>query len=313
VAAPALARIYEECFHLMSPAADEQRHEDWLRDHLPTGGGVSLANVTAARGVLAIAGPRSRELIAALTEASLANGDFPWFAARQIEVAGVPVLALRMSLTGELGWELHHDASDQPRLYDALRAAGDGLGLVDFGLRALESMRLEKGWCRAGLDYGLAAMPDEAGLERFIHPEKGDFLGRDAFRAARTQANGARLVGLRIDVGDEAIDPWAEEAVFRDGAEIARATSGGHGHRVGHPIALARLPGPTRPRGRRWKSRSWTGAIQHGSRTAPPTIRRAIVCGGRKCEFSHQKVKVRQGRTEKIPLSQCVDETGRVS
>lgn len=242
-AAPALVRTGTGRFGLISPAADEQRHEDWLRDHLPSDG-VALTNVTAERAVLGIAGPKARDLLAALTTAPLANGDFPWFAAGDIEVAGVEVRALRMSLTGELGWELHHAAGDQGRLYDALCDAGEAHGLVDFGLRALESMRLEKGWRRAGLDYGLAATPEAAGLDRFIRPEKGDFLGRDAFLAARGQGNGERLVSLRIDVGDDAADPWAEEAVLRDGAEIARATSGGHGHRVGHGIALARLPAP---------------------------------------------------------------------
>ncbi len=240
-AAPALARSDDGRFQLMSPATDEQRDEDWLRDHLPAEG-VTFANVTAERAVLVLAGPKARDLLAALTVVPLDNGGFPWFAAREIAVAGVEVLALRMSLTGELGWELHHAAGDQVRLHDALREAGEGLGLVDFGLRALESMRLEKGWRRAGLDYGLAATPEEAGLDLFIEPEKGDFLGRDAFLAARAEGNAERLVSLRIDVGDDDADPWAEEAVFRNGTEIARATSGGHGHRVGHPIALARLP-----------------------------------------------------------------------
>ena len=240
---PALVRSGAGRFQLTSPAADEQRFEDWLRGHLPADG-VALTNVTAERGVLALAGPKARGLLAALTTAPLANGDFPWFAAREIEVAGVPVLALRMSLTGELGWELHHAAGDQGRLYDALFDAGAAHGLVDFGLRALESMRLEKGWRRAGLDYGLAATPEEAGLDRLVRPEKGDFLGREAFLAARERMDGERLVSLRIDVGDDAADPWAEEAVLRDAVEIARATSGGHGHRVGHGIALARLPAP---------------------------------------------------------------------
>src|SRR5581483_12204704 len=124
-------------------------------------------NVTAEYGVLTLAGPRSRELLQRLSSDELSREAFPFFRARHTDVAGMDVMALRVSYVGELGFELHHPLELQRDLYDRLWRAGSDLGLVDFGYRALESLRLEKGYRLWGADMSADYTPLETGLERF--------------------------------------------------------------------------------------------------------------------------------------------------
>src|SRR5262249_48830171 len=146
-------------------------------------GSVTIDNVTSRIGVLTLAGPRSRDLVAELTTDDFSHEAFPFFAAREVEVASVPVRAMRLSYVGELGWELHHPLEYQRSLYAAMLAAGEKYGLVDFGYRALDAMRLEKGYRLWGSDISADWTPLEAGLERFVKLGKGEFIGRNALLA----------------------------------------------------------------------------------------------------------------------------------
>ncbi|MGB1239906.1 MAG: GcvT family protein, partial [Pseudomonadales bacterium] len=154
-----ITKLAEDHYYLMAPAAAELMIEDWLRVRLPGDGEVQLDNITAQYGTLVLAGPKSREILAKLTAAPLDNDNFPWFSGQQIEVAGAPVRALRMNFVGELGWELHHPIEHQAALYDALMAAGEEHGIADFGLRAMDSLRLEKGYPMWGHDLNLEFSP----------------------------------------------------------------------------------------------------------------------------------------------------------
>lgn len=235
-----IARLAGDRFYLVSAAATEAHDLAWLDRHLPDDGSVRLDNVTARLGVLTLAGPRSRELVQALTRDDVSNEAFPFFTYRELEAGMTPVRALRVSYTGELGYELHHPIEYQRRLYDEILAAGERLGLVDFGYRALESLRLEKCYRLWGADLSADWSPLEAGLERFVAFEKGEFVGRDALLAERERGPARVLSCLVVD--DAGADAHGHEPVYAGGpTPVAYVSSGGYGHTVGASIALAYL------------------------------------------------------------------------
>jgi dimethylglycine dehydrogenase len=235
-----ITRTEPERFYVVSAAATELHDYAWLEWHLPDGGSVELHNHTERYGVLTLAGPRSRELLQPLIEDDISREAFPFFCARHLEVAGVPTLTLRVSYVGELGFELHHPVEHQRTLYEQLREAGEPLGLVDFGYRALESLRLEKAYRLWGADMSADWTPLEAGLERFVAFDKGDFVGRDAL--LRQRAEGVRRTLACLTVETEDADPHGNEPVRADGTPIGYVAAGGYGHVVEQSIALAYLP-----------------------------------------------------------------------
>jgi dimethylglycine dehydrogenase len=235
-----VTRVEPESFYVISAAATELHDYAWLEWHLPDDGSVELRNETERYGVLTLAGPRSRELVQSLVEEDASREVFPFFRARHLEVAGVPTLTLRVSYVGELGFELHHPIEHQQALYERLREAGEPLGLVDFGYRALESLRLEKAYRLWGADMSADWTPLEAGLERFVAFDKGDFVGRDALLRQRTEGIRRTLACLTVETDDA--DPHGNEPVRVDGAPIGYVAAGGYGHVVEQSIALAYLP-----------------------------------------------------------------------
>ncbi len=236
-----VARLGPDRFYIVSAAATQAHDHAWLDRHLPADGSVLLEDVTEAYGVLTLAGPRSRELLAALTSADVAREAFPFFRLRELEVAGVAVRALRVSYVGELGYELHCPFEVLRRVYDALREAGEPLGLVDFGYRALESMRLEKCYRLWGADLSADWTPLQAGLERFVAFDKGDFVGREALLEQRDRGVDRELACLVVE--GAAHDCHGYEPVYDgDGPPIAYVASGGYGHVVEKSIALSYLP-----------------------------------------------------------------------
>jgi len=244
-----VARLAEDDFLVISGAAARRHDGDWLRRGGaagPGGGpaagsdGVTIDDVTDETTALVIAGPASRALLAGLTgeppgnPGNLGNADFPFLGARRIRVAGIEVLALRVSYAGELGWELHVAMGDALALHDALREAGDAYGLGDVGMYAMESMRLEKAYPAWKAELGTERSPFAAGLGRFVALEKGEFTGRDALVAA--SAPQQRLVQLVLD--GEARLPMAHAPVLAGGRIVGEIASAGHGHRTGLDLAL---------------------------------------------------------------------------
>ncbi len=230
----------EDRFYVISAAATELHDHAWIEAHLPENGSVVLENVTDRYGVLTLAGPRSRELLRRLTPADVSREAFPFFRARELRVGGVETLTLRVSYVGELGFELHHPLEHQGALYDLLLEAGEPLGLVDFGYRALESLRLEKAYRLWGVDMSADYTPLEAGLERFVRFDKGDFVGRDALLRQREQGIRQCLACLTVEA--DGADPHGYEPVLLGDRPIAYVASGGYGHAVGQSIAFAYLP-----------------------------------------------------------------------
>ena len=228
-------------YYVVSAAATETHDLDWIERHVPDDGSVRVDNVTTRFGVLTIAGPRSRELLQRVSPGDFSAEGFRFFRARHVEIGRARVLALRVSYVGELGWELHHPIETQRALYDALFAAGEDLGLTDFGYRALESMRFEKCYRLWGADMSADWSPLQAGLERFVAFDKGDFIGRDALLREREQGSTHTLACLVVDV--DGVDAHGLEPIYAVGERpIAYVASGGYGHTIERSIALAYLP-----------------------------------------------------------------------
>ncbi len=232
-----LARLGEDRFYLVTAAITHLIDRDWLERHLPKDGSVRLEDVTLRDGALVLSGPKSRAILSKLTRADLSNGAFPWMSAQEIEVANVPVRALRVSYVGELGWELHHNIAYQARLYDALMEAGKEFGIANFGMRATNSMRLEKAYRALGTELTAEVTPLEAGLDRLVKMEGRDFIGRSALEAAGKTAPKWKLVVLDVDAKDA--DAFTNGPIFADGAYVGVVASGGYGHHVKKSIALA--------------------------------------------------------------------------
>jgi dimethylglycine dehydrogenase len=232
-----VARLGEETFYLVGAAVGEVRFHDWLRGHVEDDEDVHIANVSNEIGVLSLAGPLSRELLSACTEASLGNTDFPWLSVRQVDVAGVATRALRLSFTGELGWELHVPMERMPEVFDAVMTAGEPLGLGLFGSHALNSMRMEVGYKVSG-DMTNEVSAYEAGLMRFVKLDKGDFVGRDALVAGMETPRWS-LVYLEVDPGRMNADCLGGEGVFAGDERVGVVTTAGFGFTTGKSLAWA--------------------------------------------------------------------------
>ncbi len=225
-------------YYMMAPAAGELLIEDWLRTRLPKDGSVALTNITREYGTLVLAGPDARKVLQQLTETDLSNAAFPWFTGQEILVAGVPTRALRMNFVGELGWELHHPIEHQAALYDALMAAGKAFNIGNFGLRAMDSMRLEKGYSMWGHDLNTEFSILESNLSFFVKMGKGEFEGKAALSIEKEA--GIKQKMMLIEVHSTDLDAAnGMEPIYHDGKAVGQVSSGGYGHRCQKSLALA--------------------------------------------------------------------------
>ena len=227
-----------DSFYLVSAAAGERHDLDTLQKALLADGRIRLESLTEAIGVLALAGPKSRAVLAKLTDADLSTAAFPWMSERFIDIGAARARAARVSYVGELGWELHHPMSTQNAIFDMLMEAGEEFGIKPFGMRAMDSMRLEKSYFAWGTELSVEYAAFESGLERFVDLDKGGFLGRDALVAWAAKGFDNRFVTLVVDDVNDA-DARGGEPLYADGVLIGRVTSGGYGWRVGKSLALA--------------------------------------------------------------------------
>lgn len=231
-----IARPGQQSFYLTTAAAAEVKTLQHMEHYLPEDGSVILENVTSRYGVLAIVGPRSREVLSRVTETDLSNDHFPYLGVRDIHIGVAPVRAIRINFAGELGWELHHDFIYQRTIYLDLMAAGAEFGLVPLGMRALlNSLRLEKGYLMAA-DLCGEETPLQVGLEGFVKFNKGDFVGREALRRQKETGLSTRLVMLVVEAGD--YDAYGDECIWDHDQVVGRVTSGGWGHRVQKSLAI---------------------------------------------------------------------------
>jgi dimethylglycine dehydrogenase len=231
-----VSRLGPERFMIVGSSAAERFHRRWFEAHLPKTG-VATRPISTERLGFAIAGPRARELVARVANEDVTAGALPFFGIRPIDIGCAPALVARVSFTGELGFEIYVDAAYALAAYDALVRAGEDLGLVHFGGRALNALRLEKSFGAWLREYTPDYTPDQAGLARFIDFDKADFVGRDAAMRQQSDEPSHRLVTLVVDAADA--DAGGDEPVLADGRVVGFVTSGGYGHTVGASIALA--------------------------------------------------------------------------
>ncbi len=233
-----VSRLAEDRFGIVTGTAFGSHDREWVRRHLPDDGSVQVHDVTSQRACFGIWGPRARDVLQPLTPQSLANKDFPYMTLRETTVAGAPVRALRVTYVGELGWELYTPSEYGLGLWQALWEAGAPQGVVAGGYRAIDSLRLEKGYRVWGADITPDTTPYEGGVGFAVKPEKeAQFIGREALAAADERS---RLCCLTLD--DPRSVALGNEPVRVDGEIAGRVTSGGYGYSVERSIAYAHLP-----------------------------------------------------------------------
>jgi 4-methylaminobutanoate oxidase (formaldehyde-forming) len=232
-----VARLAADRFLLVTGTAQTTRDADWINRNTPDDARVTLSDVTSAYAVIALMGPRARDILAKLTKAPLDNDAFPFGAIRPIGVGDATVLASRRTYVGELGWELYVPTEFAAGVYDAIMEAGQGEGLRDAGYYAIESLRLEKGYRAWGRELTPDSKPYEAGLSFAVKLDKGDFIGRDALVAAKAKLPALRLVSFVATAPDTPL-AHGGELILRDGAPVGEVTSAAYGHTVGGIVAL---------------------------------------------------------------------------
>lgn len=226
-----ITKLGEGNFYVVSAGAAERYDSDFLHKRLPKDGSVSLRNITGARGCFVIAGPRARDVMARLTDTPLDNASFPWLTSQVIEAGlATDVYALRVNFVGALGWELHFPIEYANGLFEQIFAAGAEYGIGMAGMRAMESLRMEKSYRMWGSDLTRDYTPFEAGLKRFVRMDKGPFTGREALEKQLAAGVPHDFVTLEVHGVTDA-DPLGNEPLFDEsGRMIGRATSGYYGH-----------------------------------------------------------------------------------
>jgi dimethylglycine dehydrogenase len=231
-----VTKLAEDRFYALSAAAAELRDRDLLSQSLRPGERVEIDNVTEKRGVLVLSGPCSREILAVLTDTPLDSAAFPWLTGREIRVAGHDVRALRVSYVGELGWELHPKIGSLAGLYEALWERGRPFGIANYGLYAVNSMRVEKGYKAWSTELTNELTLLEADMPRFFATKKDDFIGKTA--TLEQTPRPFKIVYAEVDASDT--DARGGEPVLAaDGRCIGVTTSGAYGHRVKKSLAFA--------------------------------------------------------------------------
>jgi dimethylglycine dehydrogenase len=239
-----ITKIAEQHYYVVSAGAAERYDSDYLQKMLPrsepsAAPPVQLRNITTSRGCFVLAGPRSREVLAKLTDTPLDNEAFPWLTGQVAEVGlATDVYLMRVNFVGALGWELHFPIEYAHHLFDAIFAAGAEFGIGMAGMRAMESLRLEKSYRMWGTDLTVDNSPFEAGLDRFVRMNKGSFIGKEALEKQLAQGVPNRFVTFEVHGVTDA-DPLGNEPLFDPGGNlIGRATAGYYGHALGKSLGL---------------------------------------------------------------------------
>ena len=234
-----ITKLGDDTFYLVSAGAAERYDTDLLHKRLPADGSVSLQNITTSRGCFVVAGPRSREVLAKLTDTKLDNESFPWLTGQVADVGlATEVYLLRVNFVGALGWELHFPIEYANHLFEAVFAAGEEFGIGMAGMRAMESLRMEKSYRMWGSDLTRENTPFEASLDRFVRMKKGDFAGKAALERQLAAGVPNRFVTVEVH-GVKDADPLGNEPLFdQEGKMIGRATSGYYGHVLKKSLAI---------------------------------------------------------------------------
>lgn len=234
-----ISRLAGDRFWITGSYYLQEWHQRWFGEHLPLDGTVQITNLCDDWCGFSLSGPASRDILQQLVNIDLSHSAVRFLSVRRATVAGTDAVLGRISLTGELGFEITAPAAQQRQLLDALREAGDPLGMRLIGDRAIDSLRLEKGYGIWSTEFTQAYTPAMSGLDRFVAFDKPDFVGRDAVLAARDTPPERRLALMAIDATDA--DASGDEGIWLAGKLVGFTTSGAHGHYVDKSLALAYL------------------------------------------------------------------------
>ncbi|MEI7599817.1 MAG: FAD-dependent oxidoreductase [Aestuariivirga sp.] len=230
-----VAQLADDHFYIVTGTGFRTHDFAWIREHIRPGLDATLSDVTEQWGTLSLMGPASRSILARLTDADVSNAGFPFGAVREITIAGAKVRALRVTYVGELGWELHVPIAAIGTVFDALMEAGHGEGIVPAGYRAIESLRLEKGYRAWGADITPNDSPFHAGLGWAVKLKSNeDFIGRAASEAIASRPLVKMLAGFTTEREDVVLA--GRETILRNGEFAGYLTSGGYGYTVGRPV-----------------------------------------------------------------------------
>ncbi len=238
-----VCRVAIDEFYIVTGTGFATHDFDWIQSNIPQGMNAQLFDITSANSVLSLFGPNARTILQQITSADLSNDGFPFATMKTIGIAGCPVMALRVTYVGELGWELHLPVEYATSVYDAIMSAGAGHGLVNAGYRAIESCRLEKGYRAWGADIGPDHTPLESGLGWAVKLRTDvPFKGRAAAEAQR--ATGAKKMLAAFTVDDPNVVLLGRETIYRNGERVGWLTSGGFGYTLGKPIGYGYVRSP---------------------------------------------------------------------
>ena len=228
----------ENSYYLVFAGASERHDWDYLTKLAPKDGSVTLQKITTQMGVLVLAGPKSRDVLQKLTDTDLSNHNFKWLSGKSINVGYAQAEALRVNFVGELGWELHHPIEMQNYIFDELMKVGADFNIKPFGIRAMDSMRIEKSYRLIPREMSIEYSALESGLDRFVKLDKAcDFVGKAGLSAWQKKGFNNTFVTLEVhDITDA--DARGSEGIYKNGKLIGRATSGGFGFRVNKSLAL---------------------------------------------------------------------------
>ena len=232
-----ITRESEDSFYIVSAGSFTRLDHDWILKHIDDSD-IQFVDLTNSLGVLVIAGPKSRSLIERCSLSSFDNENFPWLSAQKINIGLAPAFAMRVNFVGELGWELHHPIEYQNHIFDTLFSKGSDLNIKPFGIRAMDSLRMEKSYRLPGRELSIEYSALESGLDRFVSENKGDFLGRNGLAEWKSKGFLNSFITLEVR-GVEDADAIGNNPIYHNGKLVGRATSGGFGHRINKSIALA--------------------------------------------------------------------------
>jgi len=227
----------DDSYYLVSAGAFQRLDHDWIQKWMPNDGSVQFENLTNSMGVLVIAGPKARDLMNKVSKDDFSNENFKWLSSKKVDIGYAPCTAVRVNFVGELGWELHHPIEYQNHIFDKLMEHGKDLGLKPFGIRAMNSLRVEKSYKLVGTELSIEYSPYESGLDRFIHPNKGNFIGLEALNKWREKGFQNKLVTMEVHNVTDA-DVLGNNPIYENGKVVGRATGGDFGFRLNKSIAI---------------------------------------------------------------------------
>ena len=236
-----VVRLAADGFRILSGAAAGPRDLAWLRRQANARGfDVRITDVSSTYGTIGLWGPKSREILARVTEDEVSNSGFPYYTARQVVIGAATCYAMRVSYVGELGWEVYIPADTATHVWDRLWEAGRPLGLIAAGTGAMDSLRIEKGYRRLAFDMDADHNPFEAGMEHVLRLKKGGFIGREALLKARGQPLTRKLVCLTLDRPGDVV--MGREPIYNGRQVVGAVSSANTGYSIGRHVAYAYLP-----------------------------------------------------------------------